>query len=168
MRRASASDRFIVRTSAAAALAVGLATCASSVSAEADDSDDAGKLSLNTTVLVNESAGTGSSGEFAIRSRLFSDRLAGRVEQQRERSAERLSVVDALTFVGTRTSGEQYESVKALLFENYTSDVIASSSDDRTETPVLQWVAAVVAVPLVLVAGIVLGRRWARRGRATS
>jgi len=168
MRRASASDRLIGAGLSACALAVGLTVSAPAVSALADDQDDAGKLSLNTTVLTNESVGAGSSGEFPIRSSLFSDRLSTQAEQRRAQSAERLSVVEALTFAEARPSGDQYRSVRAALFEDYSSDVIASSSDGREESSVLLGVMAVVVVPIVLVGGIVLGRLWARRRRAAS
>ena len=168
MRRASASSRLIGAALAVGALAVVVTIGAPTVSAVADDSDDAGRLSLNTTVLVNESVGAGSSGEFAIRSRLFSDRLSARVHEQWERSAERLNVVGALSFAEPRPSGEQYQSVRAALFEDYSSDVIASSKDEHEESSALVGVLAVVAVPLVLVAGRVLGRFRARRSRASS
>jgi hypothetical protein len=168
MRRASASDRLIGAGLAAGALAVVLTVGSPAVSAVADDSDDAGKLSLNTTVLVNESVGAGSSGEFPIRSSLFSDRLSARAELQRSRSAERLGIVERLDFAESRSSGEQYQSVRAVLFEGYSSDVIASTSDEREESAVPFSVIFLVAVPLVLVGGIVLGRLWARRSRVTS
>lgn len=168
MRRASASDRLIGAGVAAGALAVVLTVGSPAVSAVADDPDDAGKLSLNTTVLVNESVGAGSSGEFPIRSSLFSDRLSARAEQQRSRSAERLGIVEHLDFTETRSSGEQYQSVRAALFEGYSSDVLASSSEEQRESPVPFGMILVVAVPLVLAGGIMLGRFWARRGRVTS
>ena len=167
MRRASASDR-LIGAGPAGALAVLVAVGPPAVSAVADDSDDAGRLSLNTTVLVNESVGAGSSGEFPIRSSLFSDRLSVRAEQKRSRSAERLDIVDHLDFAETRTSGEQYQSVRAALFEGYSSDAIASSSEEHEKSPVPFSVIFVVAVPLVLVGGIVLGRSWARRSRTAS
>lgn len=168
MRRASASDRILAAGVAVGALAIGLTIGAPTALAVTDDSDGAGKLSLNTTVLVNDSVGTGSSGEFAIRSSLFSDRLSARADQQRARSVERLNVVEHLDFAGPRPTGERYQSVRAALFEDYSSDVIASSSDQREESPVLFGVLAAVAVPLVLVGGFVLGRFWARRSRAAS
>ena len=169
MRRASASDRLIGAGLAAGALAVVLTVGSPAVSAVADDSDDAGRLSLNTTVLVNESVGAGSSGEFPIRSSLFSDRLSARAERQRSQSAERLGIVEHLDFARTRSSGEQFQSVRAALFEGYSSDVIAGSSVEHEQSPGPFAVIFVVAVPLVLVGGIVLGRFWARRrSRLTS
>lgn len=168
MRRASASDRLIGAGLIACALAVGSTVGSPAAPAVADDSDDAGKLSLNTTVLVNESVGAGSSGEFPIRSSLFSDRLSTRADQQQARSTERLSVVESLNFAEARSSGQQYQSVRAALFEDYSSDVIASSPGDREESSALLGVMAVVVVPLVLVGGIVLGRLWARRRRPAS
>jgi hypothetical protein len=132
----------------------------------ADDSDDAGRLRLNTTVLVNDSVGAGSAGDFPIRSSLFSDRLSARVDEQRAQSAERLTGVKALTFAKARPSGDPYASVRAALFEDYSSSTIASKQREGEDSSVFVGVAAVLAVPLMLAAGIGLGRFWARRRRA--
>ncbi|MFB9748043.1 hypothetical protein [Leifsonia shinshuensis] len=178
MRRASASSRHprdehqaaqsrrgVLRGGATAgALIVGL-TIAPAVMAAADDPDDAGRLSLNTTVLVNDSVGAGSSGEFAIRSSLFSDRISAQAEERQKKSAERLSAVEALDFATAPSADDPYRSVRAALFESYSSDVIASSSEEHEESSVLVGVLAVVVVPVVLLAGVVTGRIWARRRR---
>lgn len=180
MRRASASNRRAGATprvrrsrgvlcagATAAAFVVGL-TIAPAVVAAADDPDDAGKLSLNTTVLVNDSVGAGSSGEFAIRSSLFSDRLSAWADEQRKRSAERLGAVGALDFTRSPSARDEYQSVRAGLFQDYSSDVIASSREELQDSSVLVGMLAVVVVPPVLVAGVVLGRFWARRRRVAS
>jgi hypothetical protein len=149
-------------------LVVVLAAGAPVAFAAADDSDDTGRLNLNTTVLVNESVGAGSSGEFAVRGDLFSDRLSRRAVEKRERSAERLRVVETLEFTAPEPAGEEYQSVRAALFENYSSDVIASAPNERAESSALLGVLAAVTVPLVLLAGLVLGRFWAGRRRVSS
>lgn len=145
-----------------------MAAGAPAIVALADDSDDAGRLRLNTTVLVNDSVGAGSVGDFPIRSSLFSDRLSARVDEQRAHSAERLTGVTALTFAKARPSGDPYESVRAALFEDYSSSVIASKSREGEESSALVGVLAALAVPLMLAVGIGLGTIWAKRRRATS
>lgn len=145
-----------------------MAASAPAVVALADDSDDAGRLRLNTTVLVNDSVGAGSAGDFPIRISLFSDRLSGRIDEQRARSAERLTRVEGLTFAKLTSSGDPYRPVRAALFENYSSTVIASKQREGEKTSIWVGVIAVLAVPLVLAAGIGLGRFWARRRRAAS
>lgn len=166
MRRASVSSR----GAAAGALVVVLAAGGPAAGAAADDSDDAGKLNLNTTVLVNESVGAGSSGEFAVRSSLFSDRLSRRAAEQREKAIERLTVVETLNFAARKPPGEEYHTVRAALFERYSSDVIASAQNEHAESSagLGMPVAVAVALPLVLLAGFVLGRFRVRRRRVSS
>lgn len=182
MRRASASDqrtgkapgprrskrRVLGQGAAAGALAVVVAAGAPAVVAVADDSDETGTLRLNATVLVNDSVGAGSAGDFPIRGSLFSERLYVRIGEQREASAERLTGVRELDFAAPKPSGDQYQSVRAALFENYSSSGIASKQREGEESSALLGVVAVLAVPLMLIAGIGLGRFWARRRRATS
>lgn len=145
-----------------------MAAGAPAIAAEADDSDDAGKLRLNATVLVNDSVGAGTAADFPIRGRLFSERLYARIDEQREVSAERLTGVKELNFAKPEPSGDQYQLTRATLFQNYSSSVIASKQRDGEESSALLGIVAVLAVPLMLTAGIGLGRFWARRRRATS
>ena len=158
----------LVRSFFAGALAVAVTVGAPAFAFAADDSDDdgAGQLSLNSTVLINESVGAGSTGDFAIRGSLFSEDLSARVQEQREAAAERLRVVDALDFGRMGTSAGDYQPVRAALFGGYSPQELPQTAGEEAEvSPALFGVAAVVAVPLVLVAGVLLGRFWVRRKR---
>lgn len=179
MRRASASKSFpdaeapvqrplLVRSFFAGALAVAVTVGAPAFTFAADDADEdgAGQLSLNTAVLINESVGAGSTGDFAIRGSLFSEDLSARVHQQREAAAERLSVVATLDFERMETSAGDYQPVRAALFGGYSPHELPQTAGEKVEvSPAFYGAAAVVAVPLVLVAGVLLGRFWVRRKR---
>ncbi|WP_460631274.1 hypothetical protein [Leifsonia lichenia] len=125
-------------------------------------------MDLNTNVLINESVGTGTAGDFAIRGRLFSADLAARAREQREASAERLGVVDTLTFAPTGVDAGEYQAVRAALFDGYTTEVLSEAREARTESPALYALALVIGVPLALVAGLSLGRLRGRRKRAST
>ena len=151
------------------ALAVTVAVSAPASAFADEDGDDAGQLGLNTTVLVNDSVGTGSLGEFAIRGSLFSADLSARVQEQREAAADRLTVARTLDFAHGDTSTVDYRPVRAALFEGYTSQEGPRAAQERNEaSPAFFGVAAVIAVPRVLGAGLLAGRLWARRKRAAS
>lgn len=182
MRRASGSDRvpyqtddmrprsrFSARGIPACALAVALTVGAPAASpATADTDDDEGRLSLNTNVLINESVGTGTPGDFAIRGRLFSEDLAARARAQREASANRLGVVDTLTFAPSEVDPGGYRAVRAALFDDYSTGILSEAREAHTECPFLSALVLVIGAPLVLLAGLGLGRLWARRRRASA
>jgi len=150
-------------------LAVALTVAAHPASpATADTDDDAGRLELNTNVLINESVGTGTVGDFAIRSRLFSADLAARAHEQREAGAERLDVVGILTFAPSGIVVGEYQAARDALFDDYSTAVPSEVREARSEPPVLYAIALVAGAPLVLAAGLVLGRLWARRKRAAA
>jgi hypothetical protein len=165
------AQRFSLARLFAGALAVVLAVGAPVGAFAVDDLDDhdPGKLNLNTTVLVNESVGGGSTGDFAIRGSLFSDRLIATADELRARASARLNVVDTLDFAPSDVSSIDFAPVRAGLFNGYTSrDVPQAARDDEQASPVFLGAAAVAAVPLMLLAGVLLGRYWGRRKKATS
>ncbi|MDR6865514.1 hypothetical protein J2Y69_000096 [Microbacterium resistens] len=181
MRRASASDSspissdqarqsLLLRSLVVGALAIAMMAGAPAVSFAADgvDDDDAGQLTLDTAVLVDDSVRAGSAGDFAIRGALFSADLSTRAHERREMLAERLQVVGTLDFVGTSSGAVDYQPVRTALFDEYSSVVLKPGQQDSEASPTFSGAAAVVAVPLVLVAGVLLGRFWARRRRSTS
>jgi hypothetical protein len=154
----------------ACALAVALTVGAPTASLAAGDTDDngAGRLDLNGDVLVNESVGTGASGDYAIRGRLFLEDLSARAHKQRETAAERLGVVDTLNFERPEVVTDEYQAVRAALFDGYSSEVVSQAREAREGSPVLSTLVLVAGVPLVLIAGMSLGRFWARRKRASA
>lgn len=165
MRRVSASNRFF-----AGAFAVVMMVSAPAVAfaAENVDGDESGQLNLNATVLVNESIGVGSTGDFAIRGRLFSAKLDAKTQEQREAAVERLRAVETLDFAQRQTSVVDYQPMRSGLFEEYKPQNVLQGSQENAEvSPALFGIAAVVAVPLVLVGGVLLGRFWARRKRVS-
>lgn len=165
--RASASSRFLARVCATAALVfvVTAGVVGSSVAGESPEEDDTlGQLSLNTTVLVNESVGAGVVGDFAVRGELFTEPFSTQVQEQRQHQAERLAVVERLDFAPSDQTAATYQPVRAALFGDYSSTVLPSAESEPESTATLYGIA-VVAVPLVLVAGVVLGKAWAKRKR---
>lgn len=163
-------SRLPVRGVLACALAVALmvgAPAASLAAGDTDDNDD-GRLDLNANVLVNESVGTGAAGDFAIRGRLFLEDLSARAREQKEASAERLGVVETLTFEPPEAVADEYQAVRAALFAGYSTEVVSQAREAREEFPVLSVLVSVAGVPLVLVAGVLLGRFWARRKRVSA
>ncbi|MHC2187344.1 malonyl CoA-acyl carrier protein transacylase, partial [Rathayibacter agropyri] len=119
------------------------------------------------TVLVNESMGAGSTGDFAIRGDLFSADVSARAHKEQEAAAGRLTVANTLDFAHVETSVTDYQQVRAALFGDYSSREAPTATQEESEaSPVLYGAAAAVVVPLVLVAGVLLGRFWARRKRA--
>ena len=180
MRRASASRPFPSRTDdtrarsrlpvrgvLACALATALAVGAPVV-ALADTDDDAGRLDLNTSVLINESVGTGTGGVCALGGRLVSADLAARAREKREAGSERLGVVNALTFEPSEVVADEYHAVRSALFDAYSTDVRAETREVRSEPQSLYALLLAVGVPIVLIAGVSLGRFWARRKRAST
>lgn len=133
----------------------------------ADDIDD-GLLDLNTNVLVNESVGAGTSGDFAVRGRLFLEDLSARAREQQEARARSLGVVDTLTFEQPHVVAEEYQAVRNALFAGYSTDVLSEARDARVDSPVLYVLVLVVGVPLVFIGGVSSGRFWARRRRASA
>ena len=132
------------------------------------DDDDSGQLSLNTAVLVNDLGNTGSTGDFAIRGALFSEQLSATVQAHDEATDARLSI-DTIDFSEAKSRAADYAPTRSMLFVDYSSQsTLEAARDESITSPVLGAVAAVVAVPVVLVIGALLGRLWARRKRATS
>ncbi|MHC2187080.1 hypothetical protein ACVLV4_002747 [Rathayibacter agropyri] len=78
----------------------------------ASDDDGEGRLNLDTTVLVNESMGAGSTGDFAIRGDLFSADVSARAQKEQEAAAGRLTVANTLDFAHVETSVD-YQQVRA-------------------------------------------------------
>jgi hypothetical protein len=58
--------------------------------------------------------------------------------------------------------------VRAELFGEYVSAVLPEGRDTAEDAPFLYGTVAVVAVPLVLVMGVVFGRFWVNRRRSAS
>lgn len=183
MRRASASEhlsstptflrapsRALLPAILSGALAVILTVGVSTASLANDDTDerDPGLLSLNSDVLVNEHVGTGTTGDFAIRGRLFSEGLSARAAELSEESAERLGIADALSFDRPEATADEYEPVRAALFEEYSPQVISAESEISEEPTLLYGLLAVIAVPLVVLAGVRLGTSWAKRKRVAA
>ncbi|NRD09445.1 hypothetical protein [Rathayibacter agropyri] len=81
----------------------------------ASDDDGEGRLNLDTTVLVNESVGAGSTGDFAIRGDLFSADVSARAHKEQEAAAGRLTVANTLDFAHVETSVADYQQVRAAL-----------------------------------------------------
>ncbi|PPF22182.1 hypothetical protein C5C18_14945 [Rathayibacter tritici] len=130
------------------------------------DDDGEGRLDLDTNVLVDESVGTASSGEFRIRGDLFSADVSARAQQEQEAAAERLTVATTLDFGRVKTSVD-YQQVRAALFGDYSSrDALKVTQEESEASPASYGVVVAVAVPVVLVVGVLLGRFWARRKRA--
>lgn len=181
MRRASASDstpseaadaplrlRLLARRAVGCALVVGLTAGASTAARAAGADDDAGRLDLNANVLVNESVGAGTAGDFAIRGRLFSQELTVRAHERAEARSERLSVAGALTFVPKDSTADGYQAVRGALFEEYTSTTRTDAREVRQESSIVSLLLLVIGVPGVLLGGVSLGRFWARRKRASA
>ncbi len=139
---------------------------AATFAADTVEGDESGQMSLNTTVLVNESVGVGSAGDFAIRGRLFSSSLEAQTMKQREAAADRLRAIETLDFAQRETNTVDYAPIRSELFESYNpQEVLQSSEDDSEASPALFGIAAAVAVPLVVVGGVLLGKFWTRRKR---
>lgn len=139
-------------------------TSIASFAADDTDGDEPGQLSLNTTVLVNESVRAGSTGEFPIRGRLFLAQLDAKAEELREAASERLRITESLDFARRQTDSIEYKAVRSELFEDYEpQEVPRMPHADAEATRALFWVVAAVALPLVLVGGVLLGKFWARR-----
>ncbi|PPF10261.1 hypothetical protein C5C31_07115 [Rathayibacter rathayi] len=141
-------------------------TVSAPAAAFAIDDDGEGRLDLDTHVLVNESVGTASSGDFKIRGDLFSADVSARAQEEQEAAAGRLTTATTLDFARVETS-VNYQQVRAALFGDYSSrDALKATPEKSEASPVSYGAAAAVAVPVVLVAGVLLGRLWARRKRA--
>ncbi|MEY9853784.1 hypothetical protein ABH923_003462 [Leifsonia sp. EB41] len=152
----------------ACALAVGLTVGGAAAShAVGKTDDDAGQLELNADVLVNESVSAGSSGDFAVRGRLFSEELSARAHERREARAERLNVVGDLTFEPQAAVADEYQPVRAALFDGYSSEVLAQTREAREESPLLAVLLLTAGMPVVAMAGVSLGRLRARRKGAS-
>ncbi|AZZ55990.1 hypothetical protein [Rathayibacter iranicus] len=133
----------------------------------AADDDGEGRLDLDTNVLVSESVGSGSTGGFAIRGDLFSADVSARAHKEQEAAADRLRVATTLDFTRVETSAVDYQQVRAALFGDYSSrEALTATQAESEAAPVSYGAAAAVAVPVVLVAGVLLGRFWVRRKRA--
>ena len=133
-----------------------------------DVDDDQGRLDLNADVLINESVGAGTSGDFAIRGRLFMEDLSARADAQRTAAAARLRVVDGLDFAQPEASTDEYAAVREGLFEGYASEAHVASRESRAGSSTVSVLAVLVAVPVVLVVGAWLGSAWAKRKRASA
>ncbi|MFT4189016.1 MAG: hypothetical protein QM621_10605 [Aeromicrobium sp.] len=148
---------------------VTVSTPVSAFATDGGEGQGGGQLDLNTTVLVNDPVSAGSVGDFPIRGSLFSADFAALLQEQQRRAAERLSVAETLDFTKTESGAAEYEPVRAVLFEDYTPrEVFSSAGDEQRSSSLLYIAAAVVGVPLTLVAGVLMGRFWARRKRAVS
>ena len=151
------------------AVALAASTPACAFAQPDGNGDDSGQLDLNSTVLVNDSASTGSAGDFAIRGSLFSADLSARVKQQRAELTKQLTTARDLDFAHRESSTLDYRPVRAGLFEHYSSQVLPRAAQERTGVaPAFYGVVVVVAVPLVLLVGVFLGRFWTRRKRVAS
>ncbi|NQX13882.1 hypothetical protein HQQ80_19820 [Microbacteriaceae bacterium VKM Ac-2855] len=141
----------------------------SAFAAEAPGNDNAGRLNLTTDVLVTESVNAGSTGDFVVRGALFSEEFTARAQAQRAIETERVANVRSLDFSRAETSAVDYQPVRESLFDGYSpQDLVQTAQEVNDDSPTFYGVAALVAVPLTLVAGVALGRFWARRKRATS
>ncbi|WP_295124473.1 hypothetical protein [uncultured Leifsonia sp.] len=129
--------------------------------------DDAGQLELNADVLVNESVSAGTSGDFAIRGRLFSEELSARAQERREALVGRLDVLDRLTFEPTAVVADEYQPVRAALFEGYSSEMLSQTREAEEDSQVLAVLALTAGLPLVVIAGVSLGRLRAKRKGAS-
>lgn len=163
----------LVRGCCAGVLVIVLTGVPRAASASGDDADnsngDAGQLGLNTAVLVNDSVGEGYTGDFPIRGSLFSADLSARVQEQREASTEQVAFARTLNFARSETNTGNFHLVRAALFENYSSqEVPRAARETHTTSSVLYGVAAVLAVPVVVVVGLLLGVFWVRRKRVAS
>lgn len=172
MRRASASSlpqvsRLTVLSFLGSVLAVFLTLSASGTSIATEDTDDrdAGRLNLNSDVLVNEAVDTGTVGNFAIRGRLFSPEINTRAEAQQAAAASRLDAVGQLSFTDTRFTGDEYQEVRTALFADYSPEARSGTRDEQVSTQLVFVFTLALGIPLVLGGGAALGRAWAKRKR---
>jgi hypothetical protein len=182
MRRASASERY-PRTRAlprlslrarcqviGAGVLVGMAVACVPVVSFADDrpDDGSGSLNLNSDVLVNESVGTGATGDFAIRGRLFSAQLSARAHELDVASAERADVAGSLDFRPAEAADVEYRALRVGLFDGYAVKVLPARDASQETSPALYGLVLAAGVPVVLLGGILLGRTWSKRKRASA
>jgi hypothetical protein len=153
-------------TAIVAALVFAPAVAAAATGAAGDTGESgAGSLRLNADVLVDEAVGSGTAGEFAVRGRLFSEEFLSRAEEQRAAAADRVGVVDALTFEPVATPVDPYGEARAALFEEYTATARSAAPESVEDSSVVPLLALVAGVPLVVLAGARVGRMRARRKR---
>lgn len=133
------------------------------------DEDAQGKLRLNTTVLVNDSVGAGVRGDFAIRGSLFSENLYAKIQEQRDTAVAQLRAARAINFTKNSSKPVDYTPVRAALFQEYSPHKTVATLQEKNERAAAFYlVATVLVIPLVLVAGVLLGKFWGKRKRAVS
>ncbi|MEO7017284.1 MAG: hypothetical protein ABI067_12210 [Leifsonia sp.] len=145
-------------------------TVGASVASFADDGtdDDSGRLNLNSDVLVNESVGTGATGDFAIRGRLFSPQLSARSHALDVASSTRLAVAGGLDFRLPESTDVEYRALRGGLFDGYSVKALPARGANQETSSALYGLLLVAGVPLVLLGGVLLGRFWVGRKRATA
>ncbi|PPF09870.1 hypothetical protein C5C45_14320 [Rathayibacter rathayi] len=71
------------------------------------DDDGEGRLDLDTNVLVDESVGADSTGNFAIRRDLFPVNVSARAQEKQKATADRLTVANTLALLAAgRVQGD--------------------------------------------------------------
>ena len=149
-----------------AIIAVGPA--AVSFAEDAGEERDQGSLTLNSDVIVNESVGTATTGDFAVRGKLFSDALSSRADVLNEAVTQRLDITEKLSFAPAETAVDEYRDLRETLFDGYTPQVIPVATATAEEPRLLYALLLVIAAPLMLWAGVQAGKAWARRKRAAA
>lgn len=168
MKQEFAVSRFVWVSICAVFVTLCTLGCAFATGAGDGNDDTGGVLNLNTNVLINDSEGTGSAGDFVIRGTLFSAEFSERMQEQRKAVSDLLARADTLDFAHNATSAFDYRPVRSALFEHYSSQEVPRSAQEHTGKSSVFFGVVVVVVPLVMVAGVLLGRFWARRKRVAS
>lgn len=78
-----------------------------------------------------------------------------------------MDVLDRLTFEPTAVVADEYQPVRAALFEGYSSEMLSQTREAEEDSQVLAVLALTAGLPLVVIAGVSLGRLRAKRKGAS-
>ncbi|MCL2676623.1 MAG: type VII secretion protein EssA [Streptococcaceae bacterium] len=128
-----------------------------------------GSLILNSNMITNQSAGTGTVSDFPIRSQLFSQELTTRANEKNQAQANVEKQIESVDFKKDSMNTlyiADYQNLQTKLFHHY-NQINVDSSDTNTQAKNNEIIIIlIVAVPLMILTGFV-ARRWARRATAT-
>lgn len=125
--------------------------------------DGKGSLTLNPNVIMNDDTQVGSSGDFLIRSQLFSDKLNQVSKDNREAQENLIKQAEKIDFEKTNIKSQEKIVVPKNLFQNYQPQVIPSKENrvtNNTQPTILFYIFVGI---ILLVIGSFVGRNCARR-----
>ena len=129
--------------------------------------DSDGSLQLNSDMITNQSGGTSSVSDFAIRSQLFSKDLEAKVEEKSQKEANATKSIQNADFNQrqlNRLYQVNHQNVKTELFIHYGPTGFASDETYTQNATRGMLILLFLAVPLLVLTGFV-AKRFARRKR---